>query len=112
MAKDKKLTSQGLAEEPAKFKLDFPKPEQKWRLTIGKDGRVVIPAAAREHMELGTSGVVVAKLVDGELRLMSPATGMRRIQEISMKHKVPGESVVDDFIAERRAEAAREDQEG
>ncbi|MFN0192051.1 MAG: AbrB/MazE/SpoVT family DNA-binding domain-containing protein [Aestuariivirga sp.] len=102
------MTTHGFAEEPTRFKLDVPKPEQKWRLTVGKDGRVVIPAAAREQMALGTSGVVVARIVDGELRLMSPLAGMRRIQTISAKYKKPGESVVDEFIAERRAEAARE----
>ncbi|NJM30430.1 MAG: AbrB/MazE/SpoVT family DNA-binding domain-containing protein [Rhizobiales bacterium] len=103
------MTTHGFDEEPSRFKLELPKPEEKWRLTVGKDGRVVIPAAARARMELGTDGLVIARIVDGELRLMSPLAGMRRAQEIAMKYKVPGQSVVDELIAERRAAAAKGD---
>jgi AbrB family looped-hinge helix DNA binding protein len=109
MAEIEKTANQGLAEEPASFKLDLPKQEQRWRLTIGKDGRVVIPAAARAQMELGENGLVFARLKEGELHLVSPKVSTRKVQAIASKYKKPGESVVDEFIAERRAAAARGD---
>jgi bifunctional DNA-binding transcriptional regulator/antitoxin component of YhaV-PrlF toxin-antitoxin module len=108
MAKNVKMDDRGgFAEEAAQPIVPAPTKE-KWRLKIGTDGRVVIPAAARAQMGLGSSGVVVAEIVDGELRMMSVGVGMARIRAIAMKYKKPGVSVVDEFIAERRAEAARE----
>jgi bifunctional DNA-binding transcriptional regulator/antitoxin component of YhaV-PrlF toxin-antitoxin module len=73
------------------------------RLNVAPDGRIVIPAAMRAAMHLGPDGVVMAEVVDGELRLVTPATAIRRIQDIAARYKRPEESVVDEFLAERRA---------
>ena len=47
-------------------------------------------------------------VVDGELRIVSRRQGIRRAQAIAAKVRQPGMSVVDAFIAEKRAEAAQE----
>ena len=72
-------------------------------LTIGPDGRLLIPARMREAMLLGSSGRVTARVVDGELTIISPQAALRQVQRMAQKYKKPGESVVDEFLAERRA---------
>ena len=72
-------------------------------LKVSSDGRVLIPLDMREAMALGDDGRVAARVEGGELRIVSPATAVRRIQARMQKFKKPGESVVDQFLAERRA---------
>ena len=72
-------------------------------LTVASDGRVRIPVEMREAMAMGEDGRVTARVDAGELRIVSPAAAVRRIQARMQKLKKPGESVVDQFLAERRA---------
>ena len=98
----------GFSEGHAKYDASPPK-DQRWKLTIAANGRVVIPAAARAAMELDEYGTVTAVLRDGVLTLVSPHTAIRQIQamvkEHREKHGLTG-SVVDELIAERREAAA------
>jgi hypothetical protein len=48
---------------------------------------------------------------DGELRLMSVDTAVRQVQAMVRRHVPEGVSLVDEFIAERRAENARDTQQ-
>lgn len=64
---------------------------------------MLIPAKMREAMLLGSPGRVTARVVDGELTIISPQAALRRVQKMAQKFKKPGESVVDEFLAERRA---------
>ena len=73
------------------------------RADVGSDGRLQIPAVMREAMMLGDSGHVTLAVKDGELYVISPAAAIRRAQRIAKSLKKPGESVVDEFLAERRA---------
>jgi AbrB family looped-hinge helix DNA binding protein len=71
-------------------------------------GRIVIPAAIRAALGLRTGDTLIARVEDGELRLTSRAEALRRLQaKIRAWDRGTG-SVVDEFLAERRAEAARE----
>jgi len=72
-------------------------------LHVAPDGRIVIPAGLRAAMMLGADGRVTASVRDGELRLISPMAAVRKAQKIARTLKRPGESVVDEFLAERRA---------
>ena len=72
-------------------------------LKVAADGRVLIPLEMREAMALGEDGRVTARVEAGELRLVSPAVAVRRIQARMRKFKKPGKSIVDQFLAERRA---------
>jgi bifunctional DNA-binding transcriptional regulator/antitoxin component of YhaV-PrlF toxin-antitoxin module len=80
----------------------------RWTLYIGANGRVVIPAAARAAMQLGELGKVTAVLEDGELRLISPLVALGQLQKLIKERDKGTGSIVDELIAERRAEAARE----
>ena len=72
-------------------------------LKVASDGRVLIPLEMREAMVLGEDGRVTARVEAGELRIVSPAVAVRQIQVRMRKFKKPGESIVDQFLAERRA---------
>ena len=54
------------------------------------------PSAARD-------GRVTARVEAGELRVTSRRIAIRRMQRELSEYKSPGESVVDAFLAERRA---------
>ena len=83
---------------PGKFRDVEPQP-----LKVASDGRVLIPLEMREAMVLGDDGRVTARVEAGELRLVSPAVAVRQIQARMRKFKKPGESVVDQFLTDRRA---------
>ena len=83
---------------PGKLREVEPQP-----LKVASDGRVLIPLEMREAMILGEDGRVTARVEAGELRLVSPAVAVRQIQARMRKFKKPGESIVDQFLAERRA---------
>jgi AbrB family looped-hinge helix DNA binding protein len=80
----------------------------KVRTRLGKGGRLVIPAGARKRLNLHEGDPLLLEVVDGELRVYSVMEGIRRAQAIVAKYAKPGGSVVDELIAERRGEAARE----
>jgi len=76
-------------------------------LQIGADGRVLIPIDLRRQMKIDDSGRLTARIVDGELRLITPTIALEHLQR--MFRQPPGApSIVDELIAERRAEAERE----
>ena len=99
---------QGFAEDQAGHQ-GSPDSPQRWILKVAPDGRFVIPAAARAAMEIGEEGKVTAILENGELRIVSPRVAIRKIQEMLKPYRSEKGSIVDEFIAERRAEAVRED---
>ena len=75
---------------------------------VDRHGRVVIPAEYRRALGLREGDAVVIQLDDGALRILTRAQAIRRAQEIVAKYVSPDRSLVDELIAERRAEAARE----
>lgn len=83
----------------------------KARSRIGAGGRLVIPAEIRRELGLEEGEPVTMRVEDGELRIWSVSEGIRRVQERMKPYIVPGQSVVDELIAERRAEVAREEEE-
>lgn len=78
-------------------------PAKRERVKLGEAGRFVIPAAMREAMGVKPGEELICHVEDGELRVRSYAHNLRRIQEKYSQLKKPGESVVDEFLAERRA---------
>ena len=75
---------------------------------IDPQGRVVIPAEVRRRMGIEPGASIAFVEEDGQLGLMTVTQGIRRAQAIARRHIKPGKSLVDELIAERRAEAARE----
>ena len=78
---------------------------------LDSGGRIVIPAPMRKAMNLEPGDDVQVALVEGELRIVGRDAAIARAQALVRKY-VPGDvSLSDQLIAERRAEAAREDEE-
>ncbi len=75
---------------------------------VDRHGRVVIPVEYRRALGLRAGDAVVVQLDDGALRILTRAQAIWRAQEIVAKYVSPERSLVDELIAERRAEAARE----
>ena len=98
----------GFAEDQAKYH-SAPALPQRWVLKVGPDGRFVIPAAARALMDIPADGTVSAFIVDGELRIVSQRTAIRRAQAFIKAHRKGTGSMADELIAERRAAAERGD---
>lgn len=80
------------------------------QVIVGERGRVVLPSAVRRELDLkpGTH-MLLSTEKDGSLRLRP----YRAVAEQSrgLLRDLPGESMVDDLIAQRRAEAGQEDTE-
>lgn len=88
---------------------DAPGEVESQTIQISADGRIVIPAAMRSAMLIDESGYLTARVVDGELRVLAPKAALSRLRRMA-RDKVPdGISVVDELIAERRAEARAEE---
>ena len=91
---------------------DAPKPEfgvaNRLRLTLGPGGRVVIPAALREAMEIEEGDAILAWVEDGELHLLSPRVGARQAQAMLKALMPESGSLAGELIAERRREAEAE----
>ena len=86
-------------------------------LAMSENGRVLIPAALREQLGFKLNGKIFVEIKDGSLVLTPAAKRSAQVRAYFDKHlppfvsKIPGQDSVDEFIAERRAEAAREDAE-
>ncbi len=75
---------------------------------MGPGGRVVIPAALREAMEVEEGDAILAWVEGGELHLLSPRVGARQAQAM-LKGLVPkGVSLSEELLADRRREAEAE----
>jgi AbrB family looped-hinge helix DNA binding protein len=79
-------------------------------LTMTQNGRVVIPKTLRDQLDLHEGDEMIAEVEDGRLVLSTRAARLKRAQALIQKYcpAQPGESIVDEFIAERREAAASE----
>ena len=78
------------------------------RLSLDSAGRIVIPVEFRRAMNITEGGELMARIVDGELRLITPAMAVMRAQKL-VRELIPGEAgLADSLIADRRREAAKE----
>ena len=73
-------------------------------LRVGANGRMVLPKALRQAMGLSGDTKVIATVEGDEVRLAPIHHGARRAQEL-YKRYARSERTVDDFLADRRAEA-------
>ena len=74
----------------------------------GPGGRIVIPANYRKAMEIEEGGRLMARVVDGELRLLTPEMAIRRAQKWVRETIPPGVSLVEDLLEMRRQEVEDE----
>jgi len=75
-------------------------------MKMSEGGRVVIPVEIRKALDLKEGDVVLWELLEGEARLTTRSQRLARAREAAAPY-LAGWSV-DDFIAERKREAAQE----
>lgn len=69
----------------------------------------MIPAEFRRDLGLLPGAVVViSEMDDGDLRISTPAAGLRRARALVRQYVQPGESLADELVSERRQEATRD----
>jgi AbrB family looped-hinge helix DNA binding protein len=79
-----------------------------YSMKMSEGGRVVIPAEIRKTLGIKDGDIVLWELVDGEARLTTKRERMRRAQTLIRQYVPEGVSLVDELVAERRAEFERE----
>ena len=102
-------TSTGFAEEQAEWEAPLP---ERLRVKVGPGGRVVIPAVYRKAMKVKEGDLLMARIVDGELRLMTPEMGIKRAQRMVRETIPPDVDLVEALIEMRREEVADEFDDG
>jgi AbrB family looped-hinge helix DNA binding protein len=80
----------------------------KHRTRVDKNGRILIPVSFRRALGLKTGDSVFLRLEKGELQITTLRQRLVKAQRIVRKHIPRSVSLVDELIAERRAEARRE----
>lgn len=81
--------------------------QQQMDIRVAPNGRMVLPRSVRAALGVTGSGIVVLSVDGDEVKLTSMRQSIKRAQELYRQHATNDLSV-DDFIAERRAEAVRE----
>ena len=77
-------------------------------VSLGNNGRFVIPAPFRKALGIEPGDELVLTLDDGQLRLTTREHAISRAQETIGRRVAGGASLVDELIDERRAEARAE----
>jgi hypothetical protein len=82
------------------------------RCVVDQQGRITLPQSVLVALDVEPGAIVPWRFEDGELKLMGREAGIRFAQAMvaDLVKQHPG-SWADDLIAERRAEAEREDAE-
>jgi len=78
---------------------------------LGESGRLVIPAAIRKELGLKAGDRLTVTNDGGAIRILSRKMALKSIQADIIKHRGSLAGLLDEFLAERRQEAAREFEE-
>ncbi len=79
------------------------------RVFVNENGRVVLPASFRKALEIQPGDEVILRLEEGEVRVATVKSRLKRAQELVRPYLKPEASMADELIADRR-EAARRDE--
>ncbi len=81
-------------------------------LSMSDNGRVLIPMALREQLGFKPGSRIHVEVKNGSLVLTPASQRYAKLRAYFDSHlpATPGRNLTDEFITERRAEAAREDQ--
>lgn len=93
--------------------LEHPKPERRRpsaKVTMDQQGRILIPAEVRQALALKAGDALTLDVEGNDLRLRTTAQALRAAQDY-LRRFVPADvSLADELVADRRAEAVREEQ--
>jgi AbrB family looped-hinge helix DNA binding protein len=78
------------------------------RVRMSENGRLVIPSGFRKALGISGGGEVLLHLDEDGIRITTTKLRIARAQRIVRKYIKPGVSLVDELLAERRAEARKE----
>jgi AbrB family looped-hinge helix DNA binding protein len=84
---------------------------QRAKTKLNSNGRIVIPAAIREALNIKPGDTLLLEASGGVLRIESFERKLREIQNEIIRLVGPDRSLADELIAERREEARREQME-
>lgn len=108
-----KKPATGLSESSAKWQ-SATHTTERVDLQLGPGGRIVIPAAFRKAMQVKEGDRLMARVVDGELQVLTPTMGVRKAQRM-VRESIPADvDLVGSLFEERRREYEQElaDDEG
>ena len=77
-------------------------------VSVAENGRLVLPVALRRRLNIAKGGALVIREEDGRLLLESLDDAIGRAQALVRRFAPDATGVVDEFLAERRAEAEGE----
>ena len=77
-------------------------------VVLGESGRIVLPAAIRKEFGLKTGDRLTVISDEGEIRILSRKMALESIRAGIIKQRGSLDGILDEFLAERREEAARE----
>lgn len=82
------------------------------RFAVAPDGALRLPPEVMSGLGIGGGGTLSGRIENGQLTLVEPLVALRRVQEalrpLAARFRAEGRSIVDELIAERRAEAGSE----
>ena len=78
------------------------------RVRVDQAGRVVVPAGMRKALGIHPGQNLTVSLDGDSIRLRTVEAALERVRAIARRKRKSGSKGVDDFIADRRAEAARD----
>lgn len=76
-------------------------------IRVGENGRLILPQAVRKAMGLQGDTKVILTLENDEVRLSPVGHGVARARALYRQH-AKAERSTDDFLADRKAEAAHD----
>ncbi|GAB4251813.1 AbrB/MazE/SpoVT family DNA-binding domain-containing protein [Deferrisoma sp.] len=80
---------------------------QQARVSVAKNGRLVIPAALRKAIGLADGGDALLRVRDGRLEIEPLPAAVERAKTMVSRYAA-GRNLVDELLRERRGEAERE----
>ncbi|HWE20569.1 MAG TPA: hypothetical protein VG758_25905 [Hyphomicrobiaceae bacterium] len=112
MSMRRRTTSTGRRGQVAKPRPTHEGIENRVCLKVDAAGRLLIPAEMRASMGLSEDGAVLAWLDQGELRVVGTQVAAMRAQQFARAKLGPNARLAQELIADRRAEARREAENG
>ncbi|MFT3789798.1 MAG: AbrB/MazE/SpoVT family DNA-binding domain-containing protein [Rudaea sp.] len=76
--------------------------------SLSKEGRILIPAAIRNELDLNAGEALTLSVVNGEVRITRRLNAIRSMQKRLARLRDPKHPAVESLLRERRAAAARE----